>query len=148
MYVMVLRMMHKVKFNSFSMGFLLVTVKLFWKYILYAGRNKVNEESFWASYHLGLFIKSCHSHKKLHSLSMCPTKKGGFEQNTLSFKAILASQVLMLLLQQMAQAWQPGAEGAVGFQFNPRSAWVSARRLDEGRYHWCQKHTMSMTPTL
>lgn len=52
---------------------------------------------------------------------MCPTKKGGFEQKTLYFKAILASQVLMLLLQQMAQAWQPGAEAAMGFQFNPHS---------------------------
>lgn len=56
------------------------------------------------------------------SLSMCLPKKGGFEQKTLCFKAILASQVLMLLLQQMAQAWQAGAKAAVGFQLNPPRA--------------------------
>lgn len=79
---------------------------------------------------------------------MCPTKKGGFEQKTLYFKAILASQVPMLFLQQMAQAWQPGAEAAMGFQFDPHCTWVSAGRLDEGRYQWCQKHTMRTSPTL
>lgn len=50
---------------------------------------------------------------------MCLPKKGGFEQKILCFKAILASQVLMLLLQQMAQSWQAGTMGAVGFQLNP-----------------------------
>lgn len=42
------------------------------------------------------------------SLRMCLPKKGGFEQKTLCFKAILASQVLVLLLQQMAEAWSQG----------------------------------------